>query len=409
MSHREKVLAPLDSIHLPLPEKKILERQWLETNISNSAEYAFDFKNAIPSPGKITWILGTELNSVPESMMRMSIYGSMHCKPAELQYIDHSNNSKGRSVYRYDAILEKYSSKDSQFHKAAIAGKVLLESNLAGWKQFANQWGRITKVSYYKKPNHRFAQDNVLMMCMNPRLGVLSEIDQKLNATNRAIISDMDCATLFDLGSRKHFGLNDTLRSVEALRNLLLKTDRVLEQRLVYLNSRSKPICLIRETCFDQQITAALADPTVGIKKALTVAFRALPMWQDVADDLADILKLSPDEYEELANKAVRLDAHTKTHSLYREDVTHDLIGHQAYVARVESYFLSNKNDVLGLFEEVYGERPEHKSESYFVRECASRDYEEHCKDLDFSFPEFAIENIAHIRTDKNTGMSMAY
>lgn len=395
MSHRERVLMPLSLIDLPLPEKKILERQWLETNISNSTEFAFDFKSSLPKPGRITWLIGTELNSVPETMMRLSIFAALNLRPKELQYIDHSNNSKGRSVYRFDSICEKYSDPNSPYHKPAKAGKALLEANLAGWRKFAAQWGIATQVSYYKKPNQKIKQDNILLMSLNPRLGVLAEINGKVTESNRAIIADMDCATIFDLGSRKHFGLNDSPRSVDSLRELLSKTDRIIEQRVVKLDFRERPVALIREVEFTSAILDKLNDPTIGIKQAMTKAFIDLPLWQDVADRVADDLKFTPDQYEELCRKTERLDSNTQNNSLYKAEITHDASSRTAYIERVMSYYGENQWEVVGLFEDLYGERPNHKSLEQFIRECAAKDYDTHHEDFDFAFPEFAIENVA--------------
>ncbi len=311
MSHREKVLAHLEALNLPLPEKRILERQWLETNLSSNAEYSFDFNSIIPSAGKVTWIIGTELNSVPESLMRMSIYALFKLKPKDLHYIDHSNNSKGRSVYRFEKIVDKYASPDNPFHKAAVSGKIFLDANIKGWQGFAEQWKKMSKVSFFKKPNSAFTNKDLLMLSMNPRHGVISELDLKVNGSNRAIIADMDCDSIFALGSRKHFGLNNLPRSSQALRSLLQKTDHVVEQRSIFLQSRGRPVVLIRRHAFDLEATAGIADISVSIRDVMAAITEKQEPWGKVAAVIAEKLNLGSEEQSELFLKAERMDLAT--------------------------------------------------------------------------------------------------
>lgn len=390
------MLAHLEIIDLPLPEKRILQRQYLETNIGIDAFYSSNFSESLPKAGGITWLIGTDLNSIPDGLMRMSIYCAFKHRPQELHYIDFANNSKGRSVYRYERILEKYSDPNGVHHRASQAGKKLLDSNLAAWSKFAEQWKKVTKkVCYFKKPNHKIKQDNILMLCLNPRLGVLHEIEQKTTASNRTVIADMDCSTIFDIGSRTHFGLNDSARSVQTIRSLLIKTDKVLEQRVVYLATYEKPIGLLREVAFDHEIHASLLDESIGLREVMTKAHLALPSWQEVASSVARKLSFSNDQVEELMGKATRLDAHSTKNAM--QVMTQSNSEAERYVQAVQSYFADgHEGEVLELYQHLYGEKESGRTESEYVAACAKKDFHENRKTLNFGFPEFAIVNKSH-------------
>lgn len=398
MTHRDKVLSCLNIIALPQPEKRILERQWLETNIGNDLVYSKNLNDVAPSAGGITWVIATELNNVPDTLMRSSVYAAYSTRPEHFHLIDFNNNHKGRSVYRYDAIVEKYSSDvKSSSYAAAKAGKLLLDGNLTIWSNFANQWAKFAKnVAFFKKPNARIVQDSVLMVCLNPRLGVLSELDNKLIGNNRAIIGDMDCESIFDIGSRKHFGLNNTEKSVETVRNLLCKTDKVIEQRIMHLHSFEKPIMLLREVAFDKSIKDLAQNETVGIKNVLGEALFRMPQWVDVAALTSKSLMLTDSQHAEMVEKAVRLDRHSEKHSLVRKEATYSVTHRDRYIAGVANYFAQgNQEEVLDLYQSIYGEKPDTVSEEAFVKSCAAKDFAENHISLDFAFPEFGIVNTA--------------
>lgn len=399
MTHRDKALSAVSAIELPTPELKLFQRQWLETKVGRSdIDYSFDFANATPGTDGITWLIGTELNGIPDAMMRFSLYALYKANPKNFHYIDFANNVNGRSVYRFDMIYEKYKNSENQLYKKhSIAGKAFLDSNLESWAKFKGEWERKSNVRMLKKPHPKHQEDDLLMLLLNPRLGVIHDLKMKMTGKNRAVICDMDCNSIFDLGSRKHFGLNSQERSSEDLRSLLLKTDRVLEQRIIHLNSNDKFISLIREVTFNQKVKGMLQEKTIGIKAALSVAASMLPSWEDAADLAADKLKFTIEQRQELLQKAFKQDAYSRKHlgvGLDEKGETHSLTGEAAYIQSVLNYYKeSSANEVLSVYQDIFGERQENTSEEEFVRNCSSEDYRRNIETLDFTFPELALEN----------------
>lgn len=402
-------LRAFNGIQLPIPEQKILERQYLETLISEDTINTFAFKDIVPSNGRVTWIIGTAQNRIPEATIQAATYALVARKPKELQSIDNNNNHAGRSTYRFDKIVEKYEV-GSDLHKQAAAAKLVLDDNLNAWRKVYSLWGKhCSRVSYYKAPNPKIRQQNLLLVSLNPRKGVLNQLNGKLDSTSAAIIGDMDCASLFDLGSRDHFMMNDEDHSINALRAMAQKTQHIVEQRCVYIESSQKKINLVRHVHVPEKLSALSYDESISLKNFYTECAKLMPAWQDVANNAALSLNLSAVETEKLLEKAANLDRNSNKYKQQfgvDDGDTHGAVSRNEYIRLVLDRFAVNQDEVLDAYESVFGQKIEKESYEDFVRRSAQRDYAENSKNYDFVFPEIGVVNV-NDRKSASSAMSV--
>lgn len=402
MKYIERQLQPVSSCMelLPIHERKMLENLYLETNILTKTISNTKHSQMVPEKGRISWIIGAHGNQVPKSMIEVASYAVMLKKPAAFQYIDFSNNSvEGKTVYRFDHIVKEHekTNPDTKIHHAAKVAQLALHTNLNAWKNIYGVWAKYSKLSFLKTPLRNTPEDT-LMVSMNPRKAVISELVERAQ-NNRIIIADTECDSIYNLGSRAHFGIDNRPRSVATIRNLLKLTDKIMEQRFVYLEPIDKHVLLCRIANVDHEALQLVIDETVGIKQIITAIASKMPSWQEAAQNLSNELKLNTANTKLLLDKALRLDQNSE--KAMRDYVRHEAeMGHvitkEEYIGNVLAYFAEEHEYVIKTYEDSFQlDASSYQNNSLFVMACSQRDYLSHHLNRNFIFPELAYSKQA--------------
>lgn len=315
MKHIQRQIEPLVSIMsmLPIHERKMLEKQFIETSITTKFISNFKYHDLIPREGRMTWVIGSEGNHVPQSLLQAGSYAVMLVKPPATQYIDFTcNAAHGKSTYRYDHLVNAHIVRCSEFGadntlQAAIMGQKILHNNLSSWSKIFELWQKHSRVSFHKSPT-KFSNEKTLFVSLNPRKNICNELVEKAVKGSRVIIGDSECESIFDLCNRKHFDLDSRERSIKTMRNNLIMTDKIMEQRAVYLEGSQLHVLLNRVVTINEDMVSAAQDDTNGLKEIMLEAAENLKKWSVIAKEIATSQALSKGDADRLLLKAERLD-----------------------------------------------------------------------------------------------------
>lgn len=412
----KEFLTPFENLDIPIAEKSIFKRQFIETKITDSAESAFDFKSISPDAGFVSWIIGSEVNRIPAAMLRAATFSALLKRPDEIMLIDISNNSKqGRTAYRAEFIAQKYPIGHPK-HEVVNHAYGLIKANLQQWSSVYETMRKVTKkVTFFKYPNSKIPSKNTLMVCMNPRRGVLFHLNQKLDQPNNAsIIADMEMKSIFDIGNRLHFHMNKDRMVVEAYRSILMRTQFITEQRTVMLEESGRLINLNRSVNV-KAMSKDLADIHVPIKSVVGRFAKSLmnQPWQDVAQKIA--LPLSETERATLVRKACQFDrtySAEVTKFLGNNDQALKVIDLNGYVAKVLDAYKQDRAHVVHAYANEFGLIERGINELSYIEACAERDWTMHHESMDFVFPDYGVSKVSlpdikKVETQKKVTLSM--
>lgn len=315
MKHIQRQIEPLSSILslLPIHERKMLEKQFLETSITTKFISNAKYHDLIPREGSISWIIGSEGNHIPQSLLQTGSYAVMLAKPVATQFIDFTCNSiQGKSTYRFDHIVESHIERCKGLNadetmQAAVLGQKILHNNLNAWTKIFDLWKKHSQVSFHKSPT-KFGNEKSLFVSFNPRKNICNELIDKALKGGRVIIGDSECETSFDICSRKHFDLDSRERSIKTIRNILAVTDKIMEQRVIYLEEANQHYLLCRNATISKEMANAAKDETNGLKEIMSEVTRSMLSWKDVALQLSKEQGLDKESVDRLLVKAGRLD-----------------------------------------------------------------------------------------------------